>query len=954
MLVRCIITLFIAANLWATARGATITVTSLADVVDSSGGDCSLREAVANANANTQTHSDCAAGDGMDDTIEFDASLFSGNEATITLDGSALFVSDGNDDLTIDAGANRRVIIRTDATQRLLDVDIARRIELTNITLLGGTDGFGGGLSVFATDVVLNGVEFIDNAVDVTNQPGAGLYFSSRVDGGTLTMRDCLFENNNAPRAGGGAYLLVNHGITVTIEDCVLRANDSGTEGGAIFLGVSNNALDGIASLEIRRTEMTGNSATNGGGGLGLDINSVSAGIDVLVEASSFSDNSTEFRGAAISLDNQSSASVAQVKISQSTFRENQGERTSGESARGGAVWARNMDLAIENTLFYGNRSDGNGGALSLDYESGALSRSASLLGNTFFDNTINNDGERGRSLFFQVPAANSPLNAVIRGNAFEPVAIPPQFTTECDVSQGAITDLDTAAVANLASGTECLFSANDILGDAGLVLEHTADPLRPLTAFANASGPATEGWPIADCVDAMGSPLVVDLLEEVRPADGDGIGSAECDIGAFERPDAGILTVVSNGSGTGEVISTLPGIDCGSDCSEPFAGGVEVELVASASTGSVFIGWGGPCSGTGSCMVTVSGNDQVTATFDTAPSAPVTVSTSGDGSGLVTSSPSGISCPPACEASFAQDSTVVLSATPEFDSEFTQWSGACSGTASCDVTASGSPAVDALFNATDFVLDVAIVGTGNGTVTSQPAGIACPGDCAELYPRSEIVTLTVLAGAGSRFLGWSPPCDGTGVCILDMNMGPYAVDARIEDLSTISVALDGVGNGRIVSTPAGIDCPGDCSEEFPRTTELTLTAMPEPGSVFVQWSGAPASCTGTAPCVFDVAADRAVTGIFQAGIFSLDVTIDGDGSVSSSPTGIACPGDCQNNYASGTMITLDPTASHGNTFTGWSGACTGAGPCTVIMDQAQTVGATFLSETIFASGFEP
>jgi IPT/TIG domain-containing protein len=38
---------------------------------------------------------------------------------------------------------------------------------------------------------------------------------------------------------------------------------------------------------------------------------------------------------------------------------------------------------------------------------------------------------------------------------------------------------------------------------------------------------------------------------------------------------------------------------------------------------------------------------------------------------------------------------------------------------------------------------------TGNGTVTSTPAGIQCGADCSEAYPNGTVVTLTVVRGRG-------------------------------------------------------------------------------------------------------------------------------------------------------------------------------------------------------------
>jgi murein DD-endopeptidase MepM/ murein hydrolase activator NlpD len=53
----------------------------------------------------------------------------------------------------------------------------------------------------------------------------------------------------------------------------------------------------------------------------------------------------------------------------------------------------------------------------------------------------------------------------------------------------------------------------------------------------------------------------------------------------------------------------------------------------------------------------------------------------------------------------------------------------------------------------------------GGGEVTSEPAGIACPGDCEQSFPVGTKVTLSQRAAAGSRFAGWHGACDGNGAC---------------------------------------------------------------------------------------------------------------------------------------------------------------------------------------------
>jgi hypothetical protein len=68
-----------------------------------------------------------------------------------------------------------------------------------------------------------------------------------------------------------------------------------------------------------------------------------------------------------------------------------------------------------------------------------------------------------------------------------------------------------------------------------------------------------------------------------------------------------------------------------------------------------------------------------------------------------------------------------------------------------------------------------------------------------------------------------------------------------------------------------------------------------------------------------------------------------GDGTVSSSPTGITCGTTCSAIYPAGTVVTMTATPAAGSTFKRWSGACAGtASSCTVTINAARTVTANF------------
>ncbi len=75
-------------------------------------------------------------------------------------------------------------------------------------------------------------------------------------------------------------------------------------------------------------------------------------------------------------------------------------------------------------------------------------------------------------------------------------------------------------------------------------------------------------------------------------------------------------VTVTKSGAGAGTVTSTPSGVNCGSTCSASFSSGSSVTLTAAPASGSTFGGWSGACSGTGSCILSMTAARSVTATF--------------------------------------------------------------------------------------------------------------------------------------------------------------------------------------------------------------------------------------------------------------------------------------------------------------------------------------------------
>lgn len=110
---------------------------------------------------------------------------------------------------------------------------------------------------------------------------------------------------------------------------------------------------------------------------------------------------------------------------------------------------------------------------------------------------------------------------------------------------------------------------------------------------------------------------------------------------------------------------------------------------------------------------------------------------------------------------------------------------------------------VTAIIGPSHYALSVSKSGTGTGTVTSNPAGIACGATCAGNFANGGSVTLTATADAGFAFNGWSGACAGMARnCTVAMNAAK-SVTANF-GLPTTTYLYDANGNLTQVTDPLG------------------------------------------------------------------------------------------------------------------------------------------------------
>lgn len=345
---------------------------------------------------------------------------------------------------------------------------------------------------------------------------------------------------------------------------------------------------------------------------------------------------------------------------------------------------------------------------------------------------------------------------------------------------------------------------------------------------------------------------------------------------GEIPPPDTATLRVATSGRGVGTITSTPAGIDCPGTCEYTTTSPIDMELLATPGAGQTFDGWGGDCPGaectcTGDmCRVQTTSSVFAVATF-----IPVQwdldVTLVGDGN--VSASAIGLDCDATCFASLDHDTMVTLTATANTGSDFTGWTGACTGaSATCMVTMDQARAVTATFTRRSY--DVTISGTGSGMGTLAGMGLSCSAtSCTGTFDYGTVLTITAAAVASSStFTGWSGACASAGsntTCTLTLTgatttiaaSAGFALQARSLTVAT-STVRSGMGS---VTSPVGIDCGSSCSYMGTHGDMVTLTAVPAMGSRFLGWTVSDGSCASLSlTCDLTLTADITVSAGFS------------------------------------------------------------------------------------------
>jgi DNA-binding beta-propeller fold protein YncE len=405
-------------------------------------------------------------------------------------------------------------------------------------------------------------------------------------DGAHLTLKNVVVEN--AHTTGSGSVIEDNHFAVVNIVESTLQNNSADEVGGAIIsngtlnimestiannqaLGLNGDGLGGAVfmqgsdELNIANTTFSGNTADNAGGALYIQQNEEGTTTlgDVTFTSNSVESNTNDLAGGAIF--NYSGV----LLISRSMFNTNLATLGSGGAIvnniigtavitdtvfngniasggpplpTGGAI-ANLGDLSIDRSTFIANEAhSGRGGALANGDSAVALIVNSTFNGNSASTGggAIDNAPSTGDTSMVTVTnstiASNDSNGGAIANSMFQVIALGNTIVDQGGNGTHNCSGNIVSLGHNLDSDSSCdLHASGDLTGSANLgsLLPNGGALPVLLTQRPNPGSPAIDHGAPAICSGSAVNDE--DENGSLRPKDGDGDGTAICDIGAVE-----------------------------------------------------------------------------------------------------------------------------------------------------------------------------------------------------------------------------------------------------------------------------------------------------------------------------------------------------------------------------------------------------------------------------------
>jgi len=347
-----------------TVSAATITITNNfplpnIDNVTPSNGECTLREAINNANANADTTgNDCVAGTPGLDTVQLPSGVI--YSTTLLLGQFSI-----TDDINITGSGSPNINIDGGNLSRIFDINIAVPSTISSISytfLQHGAAGLenGGAIRIANNQQLSMVFNDISNS-HATNGGAIYLGDNSTLSFSSTAASPTAIFNNIADVNGGGIATGNNTQIT---SDAMFLGTNSAVNGGGMFVGTNSAVhLNQGGWIQFNYND---NTASNNGGAFYFD-NGSSLDTSLLSNIQmNFNNNSALNQGGAIYFDG-GTGNIFDLDSSASYPTHGVNFNNNSAVSSGGAIYQNSGDLILNNICFgcsSANTSLASGGAI--------------------------------------------------------------------------------------------------------------------------------------------------------------------------------------------------------------------------------------------------------------------------------------------------------------------------------------------------------------------------------------------------------------------------------------------------------------------------------------------------------------------------------------------------------------------------------------------------------------